>query len=152
MVPLPGPTVLQLAHAALGLAVESSVTENLRRVSPAIFATQQNRDEDDYQRQLQNLVELAKKRLQMPEAWYELDGRKAADAAFWWALAGVKDVELFQHLVDLTAMEVQRFGSRPSCRLKDIYQILERLAASGIFYQQPQIAVDPRAPIEKRSL
>lgn len=62
----------------------------------------------------------------------ELGGRKAADAAFWFALAGVTDTSLIESLADICAKELERFGSRHSCRSKDIWHVLHRLAASGI--------------------
>jgi SAM-dependent methyltransferase len=61
-----------------------------------------------------------------------LRGRKAADATFWLALAGVTDVRLFQLLQDVTVKELRRFGTKPTCRAKDIFQIMDRFAAAGI--------------------
>jgi tRNA G46 methylase TrmB len=61
-----------------------------------------------------------------------LRGRKAADAAFWFALAGVTDTSLMESLANICAKELERFGSRPSCRPKDILHVMERLAAAGI--------------------
>jgi len=61
-----------------------------------------------------------------------LRGRKAADAAFWFALAGVKDDVLYQLLIKICIKELQRFGDRPSCRAKDILAIANRLAAAGV--------------------
>lgn len=62
----------------------------------------------------------------------ELRGRKPADAAFWFALAGVVDEELFSLLADVCLKEIKRFGERQSCRAKDILSIVDRIAASGI--------------------
>jgi tRNA G46 methylase TrmB len=62
----------------------------------------------------------------------DLSGRKAADAAFWFAIAGVTDSELFHLLTSVCAKELQRFGDRRSCRPKDVLAIVERLAAAGI--------------------
>jgi len=64
----------------------------------------------------------------------DLQGRKAADAAFWFALAGSCDRELRRLLVRVCTKELQRFGSRPSCRTKDVVSIADRLAASGVRY------------------
>ena len=61
-----------------------------------------------------------------------LQGRKAADAAFWFALAGIKDGELYKLLTAVAVKEMQRFGARPSCRVKDLMAVLDRLAAAGI--------------------
>ena len=137
---LPGPLVLQLAHAALGLAVETSVQLNLERakrtmvgeIIEAVPATTPARNDDEKTESLQSIVHQTKERLQHASVQYELGGRKAADAAFWFALAGVQDASLFDSLRDLATLELQRFGERPSCRAKDVYQILERLAAAGI--------------------
>ncbi|KAI2507215.1 hypothetical protein MHU86_7172 [Fragilaria crotonensis] len=115
-------TVLQLAHAALGLAISSS--EQACLVDPDL---------------LQTLVDQALDRLQKLSATsaaaameFELGGRKAADAAFWFALAGSSNGELLQRLADIAAEELQRFGTRESCRPKDVWQILERFAAAGL--------------------
>jgi hypothetical protein len=138
---LPGPLVLQLAHAALGLAVEASVQTNLERAKRTMVGgmmdevsttTTPARNDDDKTDSLQSIVHQTKERLQHASVQYELGGRKAADAAFWFALAGVQDAALFDSLRDLATLELQRFGERPSCRAKDVYQILERLAAAGI--------------------
>ena len=143
-----GPTVLQLAHSALGLAVEQSIQyNNLRRTDG---------DDDSsffsyYQQQLDSIVQQAKQRIiiiinnnninnnnnNLPTSsasYYsqELAGRKAADAAFWFAIAGVTDTKLFSDLIDISTKELKRFGHRSSCRPKDVYQILERFAAAGI--------------------
>jgi len=78
----------------------------------------------------------------------DLRGRKAADAAFWFALAGVTDDEdpttiihgssnqpnfsLFTALTCFCIHELQRFGKRSSCDVKYIVQMVERLAVAGI--------------------
>jgi SAM-dependent methyltransferase len=68
--------------------------------------------------------------------WYfvetRLSGRTAADAAFWFAMAGVTDKKLFELLVLVCQKELLRFGTRASCRFKDVMDIVERLAAAGI--------------------
>jgi hypothetical protein len=62
----------------------------------------------------------------------ELQGRKAADAAFWFALAGATDEELFTLLTRVVVKELDRFGCRPHCRLKDVRFMVQRLAAAGV--------------------
>jgi hypothetical protein len=62
----------------------------------------------------------------------ELQGRKAADAAFWFALAGATDEELFTLLTRVVIKELDRFGCRPHCRLKDVRFMVQRLAAAGV--------------------
>jgi len=115
---LGGNTVLQLAHKALGLAVLSS---------------EKGVEVDELQ--LNSLINQAQDRLRQ-SAEVELRGRKAADAAFWFAMAGgirsSNENSLLYKLADIAANELQRFGSRPSCRTKDILQILERFAAAGL--------------------
>lgn len=121
-----GPTVLQLAHTALGLAVASSE----RRGSDASFDPL---NPIDQQEQCEALVGRALDRLNQQPA--ELHGRKAADAAFWFAMAGGAGpcfVELLNRLADCAALELQRFGTRDSCRVKDVRQIMQRFAAAGL--------------------
>lgn len=113
---LEGTTVLQLAHAALGLALASS-----ERQVPVP------------KQQLQSLLSKASERLKRKEAVEpELRGRKAADAAFWFSLAGANDHFVMQSLSRICENELGRFGTRSSCREKDIWHILERLAAAGV--------------------
>ncbi|KAL7463180.1 hypothetical protein ACHAXS_003559 [Conticribra weissflogii] len=126
--------VLQLAHAALGMAVSSS-----------------ERGCDVDEAALQRLVQRARNRLRtirrkkamsglFPEVSGagELHGRKAADAVLWFALAGVKDdgedhrSSLYDALVTIAKEELIRFGSKSSCRAKDIMHIVERVAMAGI--------------------
>ena len=110
-----GQTVLQLAHAALGIAVASF----------------QGRPHSI--RDVDVLVQQAKERLDKRElVEFELRGRKAADAAFWFTLAGVTDPDLFDALTEISGKELSRYGTRPSCRAKDIWHVLERLAAAGV--------------------
>jgi SAM-dependent methyltransferase len=113
---LEGTTVLQLAHAALGLALASSG----RRIPVPLH-------------QLQALIQQANSRLAMGEAVeHELRGRKAADAAFWFSLAGSHDEYLLQSLSKICTKELERFGTRASCRGKDVLHIFERFAAAGL--------------------
>jgi len=75
----------------------------------------------------------------------DLRGRKAADAAFWFALAGVTDREvtlssdvnslrfsLFDALTIISIIELRRFGKKSTCRALDIMHIMERIFAAGI--------------------
>lgn len=117
-------TVLGLAHTALGLA--SSCSD---RGIPV-----------DKER-LNEIVVAAKQRL-LETGEQELRGRKAADAAFWFALAGVQEREedfvdgqhfsLFDALTFICTEELKRFGFRSSCRATDILHMIERIAASGV--------------------
>lgn len=118
-------SVLELAHFALGLATSSSD----RGVAV---------DED----QMNDIVLRAKRRL-MKAGEEELRGRKAADAAFWFALSGVRDdysvgadeglcFSLFDALAYICLRELERCGCRPSCRAMDIMHMVERVAATGI--------------------
>ena len=62
----------------------------------------------------------------------EMQGRKYADAAFSFALAGVKNTTLFELLTTGATNELLRYGHRSSCRIIDILQVVEKLAAAGI--------------------
>lgn len=142
-------SVLQLAHMALGSRIAASEQHNW---NSAVALNDDARD---------RLVQQAKQRLQAwsrvhskllsshhhnhhrvfletPDlsVWAsvecELQGRKSADAAFWFALAGVVDEELFQLLTEVVCKELTRFGTRPSCRLKDVLSMAKRMAAAGV--------------------
>ena len=122
--------VLQLAHAALGLVVSAS-----------------ERGVDVNEQDLNNLVSKIEARLQLlkkrktlkpffPESAVagELHGRKAADAAFWLSLAGVharEDFNIYDEFAQVATQELRRFGSKSSCRAKDVLHIVERFAMSG---------------------
>lgn len=131
--PMEGETVLQLAHAALGLAVESSVKANIGRAHTAIGKAQDAKVDEKGSNDLESIIMQAKMRLHSTN-WTdtELAGRKSADAAFWFALAGVSDTEIFLPLVDVASRELCRFGSRSSCRTKDILQMTEHFSAAGV--------------------
>jgi hypothetical protein len=129
--PMEGTTVLQLAHAALGLAMSSA--------------------RDSSTTDLNILEEQAKQRLKQTElVQLELRGRKAADAAFWFALAGATDTDLFDLLANISGKELNRYGTKTSCRAKDVWHVLERLAAAGICSHSvvEQAAVDALASKE----
>lgn len=140
----PGPTVLQLAHSALGMAVSSSQTrrdcanERQKLIDQAKarlegWASVQDSIEnglsvlqclDDVDKSLNVSLWLAVEQ--------EMRGRKASDAAFWFAMAGVDNADLYEQLLRVGLKEVQRFGRRPSCRTKDLWAIVDRFAAAGV--------------------
>ena len=127
--------VLQLAHAALGMAVSSS-----------------ERGAHVNEEELQKLVSRADDRLRVIQQRKamgnffpgvagagELHGRKAADAALWFALAGVRSNnsddshnDIYDELVHIATDELLRFGNKSSCRPKDVLHIVERVAMAGI--------------------
>ena len=109
--------VLQLAHKALGLAVHCS---NMKAQGRGY----------DYSNEMNQIVQESIKKLR--ENPIGLQGRKSADAAFWFALAGVDNPELFDRLGFIAADEIKRFGRRPTCRSVDILNIIERLSAAGV--------------------
>lgn len=127
--------VLRLAHAALGLSVSASergVVVDIDIMNGLL-------------RRAANRLQLLKRRrrtlalLLHPEgsagvtvAAGELHGRKAADAALWFALSGIDDVGLFDDLVAITTDELRRFGRNPGCRAKDVLHIIERIAMAGV--------------------
>jgi hypothetical protein len=145
---LPGPTVLQLAHMALGAAVQESVETSLARAhhvlqNASIASLKSSAEGDKIQRDVAELIRQANVRLEKLEELpdmisYELGGRKAADAAFWFALAGCQDRDFLNLLADFASTELQRFCTRPSCRTKDVLQIVERFAAAGVSHERLQ--------------
>jgi tRNA G46 methylase TrmB len=155
--------VLHLAHAALGMAVSYSdrgmfsprnelkelvqkakvQLESWNAVHKHLNASISSHDEgpkDDVWSG--NQVELLLKRSpDLVASWYSVEknlgGRKAADAAFWFALAGCHDIELFRLLTRVCEKELARFGTRPSCRPKDVLSVAHRLAAAGVRNDAP---------------
>lgn len=156
--PAPGPGVLELAHSALGMVASCSERKvsvdgvrlqdlvaqaKTRLYGWSLVHEQLNQVEEDREDEndkddlfLSQLHVLQKESNHLVAHWsaveMELRGRKAADAAFWFALAGTTDPELFSLLVQVCTKEILRFGERPSCRVKDIMGIVERLAAAGV--------------------
>jgi hypothetical protein len=115
-----GMSILGLAHAALGAvedegAGEEYVRENVEALGLAIL----NR--------VNQLRELN------PYPFHpELMGKKAADAAFWLTIAGCENEEVYKKLADVSCEELIRFGTRERCRVVDVKNILEKLAACDL--------------------
>jgi hypothetical protein len=65
----------------------------------------------------------------------EMQGRKFADAAFDFSLAGVTSTILYDFLLSGAMTEMVRYGHRKSCRAVDILQVVERLAVAGVVDQ-----------------
>jgi SAM-dependent methyltransferase len=63
-------------------------------------------------------------------------GRKFADAAFYFSLAGVTSTDLYSLLLAGAVAEIKRYGNRKSCRSIDILHVVERLAVAGILDQK----------------
>jgi SAM-dependent methyltransferase len=61
----------------------------------------------------------------------DMQGRKFADAAFTFALSGIRSTNLFEALIRGASEELTRCGHRKSCRSVDIYQVVEKLAVAG---------------------
>lgn len=61
----------------------------------------------------------------------DLRGRTSADAAFAFALVGVRTESLFQALAVVSTYELLRVGKRPSFLSKYVLQIIEKHAAAG---------------------
>ena len=106
--------VKQLATAALDLVVEAS--ERQCPVDESQF--------DALMDQLQHQLELT--------LGTDIRGRTLIDTIFNLALAGLQDDVMFERLVKLLSLELQRVGSRPSRKAKDLLQMVEKLAASGV--------------------
>lgn len=139
-----GPSVLQLAHAALGLAVSSSeqmtpLLHTQRELDPIV---QQTKDvllewkaTHGKMKDGSILIEPSQPAAEWREIETTLRGRTSADAAFWLALAGVRDQDLLELLADVCVKELERFGANSSCRVKDIIQMMDRFAASGVQHE-----------------
>jgi SAM-dependent methyltransferase len=91
------------------------------------------------------IVEISKKYLSDLSLWrqkaetfnhdHEMTGRKYADIAFNFAMAGVDDGDLFRLLVEGHTSEISRFGHRKSCGVMDLVQMTEKLACAGVLDQ-----------------
>lgn len=75
------------------------------------------------------------KKFMNPSMISEMQGRKFADAAFDFSLAGVTSTELYDLLLSGAMTEMVRYGHRKSCRAVDILQVAERLAVAGVVNQ-----------------
>ena len=62
----------------------------------------------------------------------DIRGRTAADTAFGLALTGCTDEDLFQTLAHVARLELERGHQRKSRTMKDMLQVVEKLAAAGI--------------------
>ncbi|GKY94621.1 hypothetical protein MPSEU_000427600 [Mayamaea pseudoterrestris] len=149
-----GPNILQLAHIALGMAVshaERNIVLSASRVdaitnrAKQVLVTWRNADiqlrslhlgNGDGSISFERYCNLRAASTSDVASWCiveeQLSGRKAADAAYWFALAGSRDEELFDLLTQVCTKEVRRFGCRPSCQLKDLTAICDKLAAAGV--------------------
>ena len=137
-----GSKVLQLAHATLGLAVSSSQTrQDCAKEQEKLVEEALRRLEGwaSIQQMVQSGVSLLDCIDSEPDDvsnWWaveqELRGRKAADAAFWFAISGVSNVDIYAYLLQVGLKEIERFGHRPSCRAKDLWAVVDRFAAAGI--------------------
>lgn len=145
--------VLNLAHSALGMAVsyaDRGKTMPIEQLEPLVAQAKnqlrkwslidrelrasntKGRSTISFDRLDDNTTKFHENLSHWTAVETHLSGRKAADAVFWFAVAGTSDSELFELLSSVCVKELKRFGDRPSCRPKDIMTILERLAAAGI--------------------
>jgi len=154
-------SVLQLAHSALGLAVtcskkmedfdqkQSRLTPLVEQARSSLLAWKQVQEQLLDELRVSNNSDTSQcseeefvgggggdhdtdQRSQWSFVEATLRGRKAADAAFWFALAGVTDQELFDLLALVCTKELHRFGHKTTCRAKDILQMMDRFAAAGV--------------------
>lgn len=98
------------------------------------------------QDRVQEIVHISKKYLSAFSVWrqqadtfthdHEMTGRKYADIAFNFAMAGVDDIDLFELLMEGHMSEISRFGHRKSCGVMDLVQMTEKLACAGILDQK----------------
>jgi len=104
---LEGPTVMNLAHAALGaqspLQVEvlsAKICERIKKLGEGFSI--------------------------------ELSGSKPSDAMFWLAMAGATSSEVFDSLTECTKSEIRRMLAKESTRQIDVLKILERVASCNV--------------------
>lgn len=113
---LAGSSVAQLAQAAAAVVADAGA------YYPA--------HPPDARRCADALAQAARVRMGRPGGARELHGRKAADAAFNFALAGIADAALFSSLADALNAELVRLGeSQPRGVL---LALAEKLAAAGV--------------------
>ena len=62
----------------------------------------------------------------------DVRGRTAADTLFCLAVAGVTRHRLYNQLLEICGLELQRTGPRVSHRVRDIRHVVEKVAASGL--------------------
>jgi hypothetical protein len=134
--------VLRLAHAALGTSASASergaevdrgILDGLvRRASIRLRALRRRRALSSFLFSPPRAGSTTTSAAWAAAAAGELHGRKAADAALWFALAGTNDATLYDGLVEVATSELRRFGSNPGCRAKDVLHVVERVAMAGI--------------------
>ncbi|KAL3821698.1 hypothetical protein ACHAXA_003256 [Cyclostephanos tholiformis] len=138
--------VLRLAHIALGTSVHASengmrvnvdrLDDLVRRASKRLNALRRRRALVSFLLPPSEVGPMTTTTTTMKTSTYggagELHGRKAADAALWFALSGVNDAKLYDDLVEISTSELRRFGMNPGCRPKDVLHIVERIAMAGI--------------------
>jgi SAM-dependent methyltransferase len=110
----PFQSTLEIAHSALELATQAS--ERDQPVNPI---------------QLEKVVDTAIHRLEWTLG-QDIPGRRSADAAFCFAMAGVVSPRLYRMLATIAQFELTRMGQRPSLASQIILQMVEKLAAAGL--------------------
>lgn len=66
----------------------------------------------------------------------EMCGRKYCDCAFYFAMCGVIDEDLFSLLLEGAINELQRIGLKKTCTIMTLLQMSEKLAVAGIRNQE----------------
>ncbi|GMH73115.1 hypothetical protein TrST_g10238 [Triparma strigata] len=104
---LEGPTVMNLAHAALGAQSPLQVEALSRKICERIE--------------------------KLGEGFsIELSGSKPSDAMFWLTMAGATSSEVFDSLTECTKSEIHRMLAKESTRQIDVLKILERVASCNV--------------------
>ena len=83
---------------------------------------------------MEAVTEIERRMQQLPGRRLDAElmhGRKAIDASFNLALAGVVTPWVYDALAEHAEREVRRWGRRKSCSSMTLCQIAERLAAAG---------------------
>jgi len=142
-----GASVLEIAHSALGLASLDQAWLDVADFT--LNSNNKDKELERYVNQAINKLEIfllgrkysitgssiddkVQVKTVMSSVPPELFGRKAADAAFYFSLAGCKNAQLFEYLASTAKIEMLRYGRRQSCRAVDIQHVVERMAVAGI--------------------
>ena len=115
------PSVKALANQALELVLNAS--ERQQPVEETSF---------------QEILERLQKRLHLTLGT-DLRGQTSAEVAFALSLAGARDERTYQTLVHIACLELERVGHRPSQRPKYVRHMVEKLAASGVRADHPNV-------------
>ena len=123
--------LMELAHSAYELLASSACTEHelCARVKGALKLQAYSSEKSALEKRP---VEGTARDIPVVDRSSEMQGRKYADAAFEFSMAGISDVSLYEQLADCCVSELRRFGSRASCKPLQLLQMAEKLAVAGV--------------------